>query len=130
MGFVRFTKTGRSYVPNVSIWSRGQIGFSVGAVNRFRLDQYDYVVFLFDPEEKKIGFLFTTDEKEEGAIKLNKRSTGIMAGAKSFLDFHDIDYSETAQYTLSHDKENNLLIISLGERKMKKDKEDGTDLIE
>ncbi len=125
MGFERFTKTGRSYVPKISIWSRGQVGFSVGAVNRFKLEEFDYVVFLFDPDNKKIGFLFTNDEKEEGAIKLNKRNTGIMVGAKSFLDYYDIDYSETKQYTLKFDKENEFYTINLDENdKGEKEEED------
>lgn len=125
MGFERFTKTGRSYVPKISIWSRGQVGFSVGAVNRFKLEEFDYVVFLFDLDNKKIGFLFTNDEKEEGAIKLNKRNTGIMVGAKSFLDYYDIDYSETKQYTLKFDKENEFYTINLDENdKGEKEEED------
>jgi len=127
MAFERFTKTGRSFVPKVSIWSRGQIGFSVGAVNRFKLEEYDYVVFMFDQDEKKIGFLFTTDENEEGAVKLNKRDTGVIVGAKSFLDYYDIDYSGTAQYTMRHDRENNLYVISLDENEKTEEKEDDTE---
>jgi len=115
MGFERFTKTGRSFMPKVSIWSRGQIGFSVGAVSRYKVDQYDYVVFLYDADSKKVGFEFTNDEKEAGAAKLNKRNTGVIVGAKSFLDYYGIDYKETRQYTLEHDKENNLYVINLQE---------------
>lgn len=115
MGFERFTQTGRSFAPKVSIWSRGQIGFNNGAVTRFGLEKFDYAVFMFDKDEQKIGLLFTTDKTESGAVKLNKRVAGISVGAKSFLDYCGIDYSTTKQYELSHDKENNLYVISLTE---------------
>ncbi len=117
-GFERFTKLGRSSLPKISIWTRGQIGFSVGAVNRFKLAQFNYVVFLFDAETNRIGFLFAKDKNEEGAIKLNKRATGIMVGAKAFLDFYNIDYSETRQYTLKQEQE--LYVVNLNEKEVAK----------
>lgn len=115
MAFERFTQTGRSFAPKVSIWSRGQVGFNNGAVTRFGLEKFDYAVFMFDKDEQKIGLLFTTDKAEAGAVKLNKRTTGISVGAKSFLDYCGIDYSTTKQYDFSYDKENNLYVISLAE---------------
>ncbi len=124
MAFERFTKIGKSFVPRVSIWSRGQVGFSVGAINRYKLEQFDYVVFMYDPDERKIGFMFTSDGNEAGAVKLNKRETGITVGAKSFLDYYDIGYSETAQYTMKHDKEHDLYVISLDENEKPEENED------
>lgn len=115
MGFEKFTLTRRSHLPKVSIWSRGQIGFSTGAVNRFNLGKYTYVVFLYDKDNKKVGFQFTTNEKEEGAAKLNQRKTGAIVGAKSFLDYYQIDYSVTKQYTLEFDEENKFYVIDLQE---------------
>jgi hypothetical protein len=115
--FVKFTQTGRSFAPKVSIWSRGQIGFNNGAVTRFDLNKFDYVVFWFDKEEQKIGLFFTTDKTEPGAVKMNKRVAGISVGAKSFLDYCGIDYSTTKQYELSHDKQDNLYVIDLADGK-------------
>ena len=117
MAFERFTQTGRSFAPKVSIWSRGQIGFNNGAVTRYDLGKFDYVIFMFDKDEQKVGLLFTTDKAEPGAVKLNKRTAGISVGAKSFLDYCGIDYSTTKQYELSHDKENDLYVISLADGK-------------
>lgn len=124
MAFEKFTLVGKSFAPRVSIWSRGQIGFNNGAATRFKLDQFDYVVFLFDRDQNKIGLHFTNDGSEEGTVKLNKRSTGISAGAKSFLDYYNVDYAETAQYDFEHDQEAGLFVINLNKRKTtsKKDK--------
>lgn len=118
MGFERFTKLGRSSLPKISIWSRGQIGFSVGAVNKFKIAQYSFVIFMFDAEMNRISFLFTMDKNEDGAIKLNKRATGIMVGAKAFLDYYNIDYSETRQYTLKQEQE--LYVVNLNEKETTK----------
>lgn len=122
MAFERFTLTGRSFAPKVSIWSRGQIGFNNGAVNRFKLDRFDYVVFHFDKDEQKIGLQFTTDKDEEGAVKLNKRAAGISVGAKSLLDYYGVDYAVTTQYDIGHDKEADMYIIDL-KKKMAQEKE-------
>lgn len=116
MAFEKFTMSGRSFAPKVSIWSRGQIGFNNGAVNRFKLDRFDYVIFHFDKDEQKIGLQFTTNKDEDGAVKLNKRTTGISVGAKSFFDYYGVDYAVTTQYSVGHDKENDLYVIDLKEK--------------
>lgn len=113
MAFERFTQTGRSLAAKLSIWNKGQIGFGMGAVARFKLSGYDYVVLMYDREEKRIGFMFTNDPKEEGATKLNKRKTGVMVGAKTFLDFYEINYSETRQYNMKYDENSKLYIADL-----------------
>lgn len=113
MGFEKFTKAGRSFAPKVSIWSRGQFGFSKGAVKRFNLDGFGFVIFYYDKDTKRIGLEFTNDKDQEGALKLNKRDTGVIVGAKSFLDYYNINYKETKQYDLQHSEEDKLHIIDL-----------------
>ncbi len=113
MAFEKFTQHGKSYTPKVSIWSRGQFGFSNGATNRFKLRNFDYVVFFYDGETKRIGLKFTNEEETEGACKLSKRKTGIMVGAKSFLDFYNIIYEKTTQYDLEFNEEEQLFILDL-----------------
>ena len=115
MGFERFTQTGRSFVTKMSIWTKGQIGFSTGSVARYNLTDFEYVVFLYDKEAKKVGLVFTNDAKENGAVKLNKRKTGVMVGAKAFLDYYGIDYKETRQYEMQHDETNELYFADLNE---------------
>jgi len=113
MAFERFTRTGRGYKPKVSIWSRGQIGFNQGAVERFELKNYKYAILFIDAETSRIGIKFTNDENEEGITKLTKRAGGISFSARAFLDFNDIDYSKTTRYNVDYDKEDELYIIQL-----------------
>ncbi len=113
MAFERFTKTGRTFKPKASIWSRGQIGFNQGAVERFGLEKYEYVIFFYDSDNKQIGFKFTKDKSEEGVIKLNTKNTGAVASGKSFLEYYGIEHGVTKQYDLKVDKDNDLYIIDL-----------------
>lgn len=114
MPFEKFTKTrGRGYFPKVSIWSKGQIGFNQGAVDKFNLSNFEYAILFYDKENQKIGIKFT-NEKEEGVVKVVKRpGSGMSFSAKAFLDFYGIDYlSKQKKYMLHYDRENNLYILN------------------
>lgn len=113
MSYEKFTKTrARGYYPKASIWGKGQIGFNQGAVGKYELEKFDYVVLFYDKEIKKIGVKFT-NEKEEGIIKIVKRpGSGMSFSAKAFLDFYDIDYLKNKKYSITHDKENNLYVLN------------------
>jgi len=113
MAFERFSERGRGYKPKVSIWKRGQIGFNQGAVKRFDLDKYQYAVLFFDAENKRIGFKFTNDVDEDGISKLTVKDTGAIMSAKSFLDFHEIDYEETRKYDIGYDEKEKLYVVKL-----------------
>ena len=115
MAFEKFTKTGgRIGTPKISIWSRGQIGLNRGAIERFRLDKYKYVVLFYDKDDKKIGIKFIDDSTEEGASKIiHRKSGGLSFSGVAFLHYYDIDYSETKKYDLEYDKENDLYVFNL-----------------
>jgi len=114
MAFKRFTKTrSRSFVPKVGIWSRGQIGFNKGAVEKYKLEDYNYVVLFFDDEERKIGIKLTNDPKEEGAAKVIKRQNAVSFSANAFLNTFEIDHEKTRKYDLDFNKEEGMFIIQL-----------------
>lgn len=113
MAFEKFTQKGKSFRPVVAIWSRGQIGFNQGALNICKIENDDYVIFFYDPEEKKVGFKFTKNSKEDGAFKFKMYKTGAFASAKTFLDYYQIDYKTTTKYELSRDNENDMFVIDL-----------------
>lgn len=118
MAFERFTKT-RSKIstPKASIWSRGQIGFNQWAVQEYNLDKYGYVVLYYDKDTNRVGFEFTNDKKAEGASKLIiRKGAGASISAHAFLKTYTVDYSETKQYDLVHDRESELYVIDLKEK--------------
>ena len=111
--FERFTQVGRRFKLAVSIWSRGQISFNQGVVNRCNLKDTDYVVLFFDRYDKKIGFQITGNNKEEGAIKLKMIATGALISAKPFLDYYGVDYTKTTRYELEYNDANRLHVVDL-----------------
>jgi hypothetical protein len=116
--FKRFTSTDKGFMPTVSIWNKGQFWFTSGAVNKFDLHKYSYVIFLYDEKKREVGLLFTEDEKEDGAVKLGKRDSGIVVGGKNFLDCFEIDYSKTKQYLMRVEEEPSLFVINLEQGKV------------
>lgn len=114
MAFQRFTKTrSRGYSPKASIWSRGQIGFNQGAVEKFKIAEFDYAILFYDPDTQKIGISFTNNEKEEGATKISQRATGASISARAFLDFYEIEHSKTKKYDIEYEEKDNLYVMQL-----------------
>lgn len=114
MAFERFTKIGgRSHTPKVAIWSKGQLGFNKGAVNKWDLDKYEFAIMFFDKDERKIAVQFTQDASSPGAIKIVKRPTGISFSASAFFQYYDIPHEKTEKYDVEFDKEADFFIISL-----------------
>jgi hypothetical protein len=122
MAFKIFTGAGKRIgKPMVSIWSRGQIGLNQGAMKKYKLENYDYVILLFDEETRRVGFVFTNDDNKEGAIKITKRTTGFSFSANAFLNSYGIDHdNETKKYTLEYDSDNNIYIFDTNKQINKK----------
>lgn len=114
VAFQRFTKTrGRGYTPKASIWRRGQIGFNQGAVEKFKIAEFDYAILFHDTDTRKIGIGFTNDGKEGGATRISKRATGASISASAFLDFYEIEHSKTKKYDIEYDEKEKLYVMQL-----------------
>lgn len=112
MPFEKFTQTGRSYKPKISIRSNGQIGFNYGAIEKFRLSNYKFAVLFFDRQEKKMGIKLTNSE-EDGVCKLQVRKSNAAIAAKAFLDYFDINYEKTGRFEASFDDAEKMIIVKL-----------------
>ena len=116
MSFVRFTETrARLGDPQVSIWSRGQIGFNQGAVLEHNINDYKFIILYYDQETQRVGFELTNDKDQKGAVKLAFRgSSGASFSAIPFLRINKIDYKQgTKKYTVTLDEDSGLLVIDL-----------------
>jgi len=111
MTFERFTKAGRFYTPKASIWTRGQIGFNQGAVDKFKLMDFDYAVLFYDKDEKKVGVQFTNDASESGVTKVVKGKTGVFVSARSFVNYYDIPHAKTKKYDVNYDEDNQMYVF-------------------
>ena len=118
MGFKRFAgtkfRTGKIGDPMISVWAIGQISLNTDAMRKFELYDFTHGVLFFDEDSRSVGVMLTNDPEEVGALKLIKRKTGGHAiSAKKFLNFHDIDYSESKSYPLEYDSESDLYVFKI-----------------
>lgn len=120
MAFVKFTETGKSFTPKISISSRGMVGFNQGARNRFELEKYKVCILYYDKDEHKVGIELSTDENAEGAMRLRLRQIGADIGAKSFLAYFDIAPEGTMLYPAKAGDQPNWIIIDLKTGKQRK----------
>lgn len=124
IAFVKYTGTGRSYAPKVSLSVSGAISFNEGTTRRYVLDSFEYCVLYYDPELKRIGIELTNDAEAEGARKLQQRQTGAHVAARSFIDFFGLDVEQTCSYRLTRDEETGYLTFDLMSGKPRKTSKD------
>lgn len=92
MGWVKFTKTGRSFKPKVSVRGDSQIGFNRAAIRDFKLTEYNFAILFFDEQAKRIGIKLTNDKNEEGVCKLRVREeAGASIPARSFIACYNLE---------------------------------------
>jgi hypothetical protein len=113
MAFERFVRIGRIYTPTASIWSRGQIGFNQGAVQKYNIAHYKYAVLFYDKDTNRIGVKFSNDNSEPGSVPITMGKTGAMVSAKAFLDYWNISHDRTRKYPMAHDEQEKLYVIQL-----------------
>ncbi|MCH7701648.1 MAG: hypothetical protein IID37_08160 [Planctomycetes bacterium] len=115
MGFEFFTESGRGFRPRASIRKQGQIGLNQGAVRRFELQRWGYVVLGFDREKQLLALKLTADRDEPGAQRVVMKDGSATISARSFLEYFDISYrEETRQYDVEFDAAQALLVVSIG----------------
>lgn len=114
MPFEFFTDSGRGFRPRASIRKQGQIGLNQGAVRRFSLEGWQFVVLGYDRESRQIALRKAETSDDAGAQKIVIKDGSATISARSFLEYFDIDYRDkTRQYDVTHDEEQRMLIVTL-----------------
>jgi len=117
-GFEKFVKVGASFSPKLTIRKGGYLGWSQGAANKFGIrGEGNYAVFFYHKGKRLIGIKITQDSSADGAVKIQWREQSggavIQCSIRSFLDYYDIDYSETVSYVPDFDEPSGLILIRL-----------------
>jgi hypothetical protein len=97
-GFTKYVARGRAGTPKVCIRKCGQLAFNSGAILKYDLDVYDYVMLFISNNKNRIAIKLTNNDKESGLIKIQKRPGSFAFSAINFLKVHDIDYSKTLNF--------------------------------
>jgi len=113
MGFEIFNKMQDSFRAKVSIRSNGNIGFSKGARNKFRLIDKKFCKLYYDRDTERIGVEFTNEENANVTTRVFERQMDAFIRAKPFLNYYSIDYSSTKVYLAEKDESTGYIIIDL-----------------
>ena len=112
MAYEIFTrKTPRMGNPVVSFSKIGQIAFNQYAARQLQKAGVEFVLLMWDPEERKIG-IKTAGEKDPRAyrVRYNDKGNGASFSAKTFLDFIGVDYSERKAIPVEIDATTELIV--------------------
>ena len=126
--FERFTKVGGSFAAKMTIRKGGHLGWSQGAAKKFGVDGPGfYAVFYYHKEQQLMGIKVTRSKEEDGAVKIQWREQAkgavIQCSLRSFLDYYEIDYSETRSYEPVLDAPTGLILLRLNDPKESKTKQ-------
>ena len=97
-GFKKYISRGRAGVPKVSIRKNGQIAFNAGAVQKYDLNVYDFVMLYISDKKDRVAVQFTNNEKDIGIIKIQKRPGSFAFSARNFLQIYEICWDETVNF--------------------------------
>jgi hypothetical protein len=110
--FVKFTDTETSFAATVTIRSTGQIGFSAGALNLYKIGDYGHCILYFDQDRRVVGMELTA-QNCEGAMPIKKAASNTHLRAKNFCDRFGINYEKSRRYRLKKDAESGFLYFEL-----------------
>ncbi|NMC44697.1 MAG: hypothetical protein GYA46_12330 [candidate division Zixibacteria bacterium] len=113
MGWEKFDKFGESFSPKITIRATGHIGFSMGAVKKFSLNDYGNCEMLFDKDGQKIGIRLVKEDVLHVTTKIVARGVDCFIAAKPFLDYYGIEYRPTKSYLAKCEEDNRLIVIDL-----------------
>jgi hypothetical protein len=86
-----FTFKGKSAIPKITIRKGGQIGLNSYAVEKYNLNNYQYVILRINKAEKKIGIKPTNDDTLKGVHKLKIIQGGGTIAAKNFIGYYELN---------------------------------------
>jgi len=112
MPFIKFSETARSYKPKASIRANGTIGFNSGAVAKFNLRSYNYVLLFYDKDTNLVGVKPTKTE-EEGAHRINRGKTGAWISCRRFFDYFGIATDGTKRYDARWDDKEKMIVFQV-----------------
>ncbi len=105
-GFKKYIFKGRSGVPKISIRKNGQIAFNAGAVHKYDLDVFKFVMIYISEDKKRVAVKFTNNEKDSGLIAVQQRPGNFAFSARNFLELNEIDWSKTVNLDfIWHDRD-------------------------
>ncbi len=98
------------YFAKISLRATGLIGFSIGARNRFEIDDFDWCTIAIDREQHTIGIQLSR-ERTDDAFRIRHSPSNCYVRAKNVLDAWGIDYSSARSFALEWDLDTHRLVF-------------------
>lgn len=116
MGFEKFVpKSAPSSPPKALIRPTGLISFDAASVAAFGLDKATHAVLYFDRNKKAIGVRFTSDSKEEGALKVSRRRRTVGVKSPQFFEEYGLVLESPMRFPVRKDPKSSLLVVDVKE---------------
>ncbi len=105
-------KTPRSGSPVMSFSKIGQITFNQAAARILQKETLEYVLLLWDAEQRKIALKSISNKKDQRAYRIRyaDKGNGAAFSCKTFMDHIGIDYSERRGVPVDIDTNNEMFI--------------------
>lgn len=121
MGFEKFVpKVAVSSRPKALLRPTGLISFGAPAVSAFGLDKATHAVLFFDRNKKAIGVKFTSNPKEEGAVKVSRRRSTVGIKAPQFFEEYGLLLEDAKGFPVSEDRRSGMVTIDVRDVKRRR----------
>ena len=89
-------KIPRMGTPVMSFSKLGQITFNQSAARILQKETVEYILLLWDAEERMVAMKTTSNKKDQRAyhLRFHPKGNGANFSAKTFLDYIGVDFSE------------------------------------
>lgn len=124
MSLQRFVTKGRVFEPKVSIHKdKDALFFSTAACRQFNINDYQYVILFYDPDNKRqVTLELTNNEEEAGTRKIRHQGNiGASVGLLPFLRFYNIQLDTRTTYSPEWDEKKKRITIYLDSPSSKTD---------
>ncbi len=113
----KVTRTGN---PALAFNTFGRIGLNQAATRLFQKDAIEFVLLLWDTEERKLAIRpITKKDTRAYRIAYSKKGNGSGFSAKTFFDYIGLDYSSTFSVLAQWNEEEGLLEADVPQERLK-----------
>lgn len=103
-------KVVRAKNPTLAISKSGRIAINKAAALIFEKNAVEFVLLLWDKENRKIGIRpITKKDSRAYPVKYGPKNNGAYFAAKTFFDYVNLDYAETRAFPAVWNEEESIL---------------------
>jgi len=99
--------------PKVTIRPSGLISFDATAVEAFGLGKATHAVLFFDKTRKLVGVQITSNDDDDGALKLSRRRRSVSLKAPHFFERYALSFEQSQRFEVGYSEGDGMLTINM-----------------